>query len=48
MQMALSMARVFHKLELELTPPGYLLKTKTAPTPGPAMDFKVRVKAYRH
>lgn len=47
-QMALSMARVFHKLELELTPPGYLLKTKTAPTPGPAMDFKVRVKAYRH
>jgi cytochrome P450 len=47
-QMALSMARVFHKLELELTPPGYVLKTKTAPTPGPAMDFKVRVKAYRH
>jgi cytochrome P450 len=47
-QMVLSMARVFHKLELELTPPGYLLKTKTAPTPGPAMDFKVRVKAYRH
>ncbi len=47
-QMALTMARVFHKLELELTPPGYALKTKTAPTPGPAMDFKVRVKAYRH
>ena len=47
-QMALSMARVFHKLDLELEPPGYVLKTKSAPTPGPAMDFKVRVKGYRH
>jgi len=25
-----------------------VLKTKTAPTPGPAMDFKVRVRGYRH
>jgi len=25
-----------------------VLKTKTAPTPGPAMDFKVRVKGLRH
>ena len=47
-QMALSMARVFHKLDLELEPPDYVLKTKSAPTPGPAMDFKVRVKGYRH
>ncbi len=47
-QIALSMARLFHKLDLELDPPGYELKTKTAPTPGPAMDFKVRVKGYRH
>ncbi len=47
-QMALSMARVFHKLDLELESPNYVLKTKTAPTPGPAMDFKVRVKGYRH
>ncbi|MDB5976390.1 MAG: hypothetical protein JWR07_3150, partial [Nevskia sp.] len=23
-------------------------KTKTAPTPGPAMSFKVRVRGYRH
>ena len=46
-QMALSMARLFHKVDLELTSPGYVLKTKTAPTPGPAMDFKVRVKGYR-
>ena len=47
-QIALSMARVFYKLDLELDPPGYTLKTKTAPTPGPAMDFKVCVKGYRH
>jgi cytochrome P450 len=46
-QIALSMARVFHKLDLALEPADYVLKTKTAPTPGPAMDFKVRVKAYR-
>ena len=47
-QMALSLARVFHKVELELETPDYVLKTKTAPTPGPAMDFRVRVKGYRH
>lgn len=44
----LTMACLFHRLDLELDPPGYVLKTKTAPTPGPAMDFKVRVKGYRH
>ncbi|MDG6103412.1 cytochrome P450 [Dactylosporangium aurantiacum] len=47
-QMALSMARLFHRLDLELDPPGYTLVTKTAPTPGPAMSFKVKVKGYRH
>jgi cytochrome P450 len=47
-QIALSMARLFYKLDLELDPPGYNLKTKTAPTPGPAMDFRVRVKGIRH
>jgi hypothetical protein len=47
-QMALSMARVFYKLDLELESPNYVLKTKTAPTPGPAMDVKVRVNCYRH
>jgi cytochrome P450 len=46
-QMALSLARVFHKLDLELESPDYVLKTKTAPTPGPAMNFKVRVRGYR-
>ena len=47
-QIALSMARLFYKLDLELESPDYILKTKTAPTPGPAMDFKVRVKGLRH
>ena len=35
-------------LDLELESPNYILKTKTAPTPGPSMDFKVKVKGYRH
>lgn len=47
-QIALTMARLFYKLDLELDPPGYELKTKTAPTPGPAVSFKVKVKGYRH
>jgi len=46
-QMMLSMARLFHRLDLELDPPGYTLVTKTAPTPGPSMRFKVRVNGYR-
>ncbi len=47
-QIALSMARVFYKLDLSLEPVDYTLKTKTSPTPGPSMDFRVRVKGYRH
>lgn len=47
-QMIISMARLFHRLDLELDPPDYDLVTKTAPTPGPSMSFKVRVKGYRH
>lgn len=46
-QMILSMARLFHRLDLSLDPPGYVLRTKTAPTPGPAMSFRVRVEGYR-
>ena len=46
--LAITMAQVFYKLDLRLDPPGYELKTKTAPTPGPAMSFKVRVAGYRH
>ncbi|WP_432973052.1 cytochrome P450 [Dactylosporangium sp. CA-233914] len=47
-QMALSMARLLHRLDLELESPDYTLATKTAPTPGPAMSFKVRVKGLRN
>ena len=45
--LAMTMAQVFHKLDLEFVTPDYTLKTKTAPTPGPAMNFKVRVKGLR-
>jgi len=47
-QMAVSMSRLFHKLDLELDPPDYVLKTKTAPTPGPSMKFTVKVKGIRN
>jgi hypothetical protein len=33
---------------MSLTPAGYTLKTKTAPTPGPAMNFKVKINGFRH
>ena len=33
---------------LELPSKNYVLKTKSAPTPGPSMDFKLKVKGYRH
>ncbi len=47
-QMAISMARLFYRLDLELDPPDYTLVTKTAPTPGPSNEFRVRVKGFRH
>lgn len=45
--MAMSIARLFHRLDLALPSPDYVLKTKTAPTPGPAMDFAVKVLGER-
>ncbi len=45
--MGMIMSRLFHRLDLSLDPPGYVLKTKSAPTPGPAMDFKVKVVGER-
>jgi cytochrome P450 len=47
-QMALSMARLFYLLDLELEFPDYVLETKVLPTPGPSMKFKVRVRGRRH
>jgi cytochrome P450 len=46
-QMSLTMARLFHKLDLALDPPDYVLETKTTPTPGPSMKFSVRVRGER-
>ncbi|MGX6603435.1 cytochrome P450 [Micromonosporaceae bacterium Da 78-11] len=47
-QMLVTMARIFHRLDLALDPPGYTLVRKTAPTPGPALSFQVRVNGRRH
>ncbi len=46
-QMSLTMARLFHKLDLALDPPDYVLETKTTPTPGPSMKFNVLVRGER-
>jgi cytochrome P450 len=42
-QMALNLARIFHRLDLSLPSPEYVMPTKTAPTPGPAHHFRIRV-----
>jgi cytochrome P450 len=47
-QMTLTLARLFHQLDLGLESPGYVLQRKTLPTPGPSMKFKVRVNKRRH
>jgi cytochrome P450 len=47
-QIALSMARLFHKVDMSLDPPDYVLETKTAPTPGPSTKFQVKINGYRH
>ena len=46
--MGVIMARLFHRLDLTLETPDYVLKTKSAPTPGPAMSFAVKVKGERY
>jgi cytochrome P450 len=45
--MGICIARLFHRLDLSLESPDYVLKTKTAPTPGPAMSFKIKVDGER-
>ncbi|MDP5209286.1 cytochrome P450 [Microbulbifer sp. 2205BS26-8] len=47
-QMVLSMARLFYRLDLQLDPFDYALKIKVAPTPGPERGFKVKVKGIRN
>ena len=46
-QMALTIATLFHRRVLRLPTPDYTLKTKTAPTPGPSRRFAVRVAGRR-
>jgi len=46
-QMALTIATLFHRRQLALPSPDYRLKTSTAPTPGPARSFAVRVLGAR-
>lgn len=46
-QMALTIATLFHERALALPSPEYRLRTKTAPTPGPSRRFAVRVLAAR-
>jgi cytochrome P450 len=47
-QMSLTMARLFNKLDLSLDPPDYVLETKTSPTPGPSMKFSVKINGWRN
>ena len=46
-QMTLTAARLFHRLDLALDPPGYVLRRRAAPTPGPTAGFRVRVTGER-
>ncbi|WP_300010870.1 cytochrome P450 [Pseudonocardia sp.] len=46
-QMTLTAARLFHRLDLALDPPGYVLRRRAAPTPGPTDGFRVRVTGTR-
>ena len=42
-QIAVTMAAIVHYVDLELDPPGYELRTVSAPTPKPNKQFKFRV-----
>jgi len=46
--MGMLISRVFHRLDLALESPDYELKTKSFPTPGPAMSFTVKVVGERN
>jgi cytochrome P450 len=47
-QMMVLLARLMHRLDLRLDPPGYRLVKRTAPVPGPALSFRVRVAGHRN
>ncbi len=45
--MGVIIARLFYRLDLSLETPNYVLKTKSAPTPGPSTRFAVKVNNIR-
>ncbi|MDT4993393.1 MAG: hypothetical protein QOH97_3285 [Actinoplanes sp.] len=47
-QMLVTAARMFHKLDMSLESPNYTLVRKTAPGPGPSMSFRIRVDGHRN
>ena len=47
MQMALTLATIFHDLDLELTPPGYRMKLSYRPSLRPPRSFRVRASNRR-
>ena len=44
--MGMTIARLFHRLDMTLESEDYILKTSHS-RPGPAMDFKVKIKGER-
>lgn len=46
-QIATTMATLFHDLDLSLVPPGYTLKTTQVPLPSPRKSFRVRATRRR-
>lgn len=48
LQMLLTTARIFHKLDLSLHPSDYVLKFRSSPLPGPSFAFKVKVRGLRN
>jgi cytochrome P450 len=46
-QLTLTAALLVHRLDLSFTSPGYVLRRKVAPTPGPAASFRLRVDGAR-
>lgn len=43
-QIMVTVAALLHFAELQMDPPGYTLRTRTAPTPAPTPDFRMKVK----
>lgn len=43
-QIMVTIASLLHFADLQMEPAGYILRTRTAPTPAPTPDFKLRVK----